>query len=112
MFDSQVKNLILYVLNKNKLKKVKPFHKECMITEESKLPEAIRVIPSPIPRTNNGGISHKLKWANAKIKAETMMPEITPKSFERVGNKIPRNIISSNRGANKVVVTNNRKNDK
>ena len=40
------------------------------------------------------------------------MPEITPKSLERVGSKIPRNIISSNKGANRVVVTNNRKNDK
>ncbi len=59
--------------------------------------EAILVIPNPIPRTNNGGISPKLKWANAKIKAETMMPEITPKFLERVGSKIPRNIISSNR---------------
>ena len=112
MFDSQVKNLILYVLNKNKFKKVNPFHKECIITEENKLPEEILVIPNPIPRTNNGGISPKLKWANAKIKAETMMPEIIPKSLERVGSKIPRNIISSNRGANRVVVTNNRKNDK
>ena len=83
-----------------------------MITEESKLPEAIRVIPSPIPRTNNGGISPKLKCAKAKIKAETMMPGIIPKSLERVGSNIPRNIISSNRGANRVVVTNNKKNDK
>ena len=40
------------------------------------------------------------------------MPEITPKSLERVGSKIPRNIISSNRVANKVVVANNRKNYK
>ena len=40
------------------------------------------------------------------------MPEITPKFLDRVGSKIPRNIISSNRGANKVVVTNNKKNDK
>ena len=83
-----------------------------MITEESKLPEAILVIANPIPRTNNGGISPKLKWANAKIKAENMMPEITPKSLERVGSKIPRNIISSNTGAKIVVVTNNRKNEK
>ena len=112
MFDSQVKNLILYVLNKNKFKKVKPFHKECMITEENKLPEAILVIANPIPRTNNGSISAKLKWANAKIKAETIIPEITPKSLERVGSKIPRNITSSNRGANRVVVTNNKKNDR
>ena len=112
MFDSQVKNYIHYVLNKNKFKKVNPFHKECMITEENKLLEAILVIPNPIPRTNNGGISPKLKWANAKIKAEIMMPKITPKSLERVGSKIPRNIISSNRGANRVVVRNNRKNDK
>ena len=65
-----------------------------------------------MPRTNNGGISPKLKWAKAKIKAETMMPESTPKSLERVGSKIPRNIISSNKGANRVVVTTNRKNDK
>ena len=65
-----------------------------------------------MPRTNNGGISPKLKWANAKIKAEITRPEITPKSLERVGSKIPRNIISSNKGANRVVVTNNRKNDK
>ena len=36
-----------------------------MITEENKLPEAILVIANPIPRTNNGGISAKLKWANA-----------------------------------------------
>ena len=112
MSNSQVKNKILYDLNKNKFKKVNPFHKECIITEENKLPEAILVMPNPIPRINNGGISPKLKWANAKIKAETMMPEITPKSLERVGSKIPRNIISSNRGANRVVVTNNRKNDK
>jgi len=61
LFDSQVKNLILYVLNKNKFKKVNPFHKECIIIEENKLPEAILVIPSPIPRTNSGGISPKLK---------------------------------------------------
>ena len=83
-----------------------------MITEESKLPEAIRVIPSPIPRTNNGGISPKLKCAKAKIKAETMMPKIIPKSLERVGSKMPRNIISSNKGAKRVVVKNKRINDK
>ena len=70
------------------------------------------MIPNPIPSTNNGGISPKLKCANAKMKAEIMMPEITPKSLERVGSKIPRNIVSSNRGANKVVVINKRKNDK
>ena len=54
---------MFYVLNKNKFKKVNPFHKECIITEESKLPEAILVIPSPMPKTNNGGISPKLKCA-------------------------------------------------
>ena len=70
------------------------------------------MIPNPIPRTNNGGISPKLKWANAKIKAETMMPGIIPKSLERVGSKIPRNIISSNKGAKSVVVKNKRINDK
>ena len=70
------------------------------------------MIPNPIPRTNNGAISPKLKWANEKIKAETIIAEITPKFLERVGSKIPRNIISSNRGARRVVVKNNRKNDK
>ena len=40
------------------------------------------------------------------------MPEIIPKSLDKVGSKIPRNIISSNRGAYRVVVINNRKNDK
>ena len=65
-----------------------------------------------MPRTINGGISPKLKWANAKIKAETMMPKIIPKSLARVGSKIPRNMISSNRGARIVVVTNNRKNER
>ena len=82
------------------------------MTEESKLPEAILVIPNPIPRTNNGGISPKLKWAKAKIKAETIIPKIFPRSLARVGSKIPRNIISSNKGANKVVVINKRINDK
>ena len=41
-----------------------------------------------------------------------MMPLIIPKSLERVGNKMPRNIISSNKGAKSVVVTNRRMNDK
>ena len=57
----QVKNLILYVLNKNKLKKVNPFHKECITTEDKRLPETILVIPNPIPKTNKGGISLILK---------------------------------------------------
>ena len=108
----QVKILILYVLNKNKFKKVNPFHKECIMTEDNKLPETILVMPSPIPRTNNGGISPKLKWAKAKIKAETIMPKIIPKSLESVGSNIPRNIISSNKGAKRVVVRNNRIKDK
>ena len=57
----QVKNLNLYVLNKNKFKKVIPFHKECIITEDDSLPEISLVIPSPMPRVNNGGISLILK---------------------------------------------------
>jgi len=35
------------------------------------------VIPNPIPRTNNGGISPKLRCANAKIKAETIMSNLS-----------------------------------
>ena len=83
-----------------------------MITEDNKLPEAILVIPSPIPKTNNGNISPRLKCAKAKIKAETIIPEMIPKFLERVGSKIPRNIISSNKGAKRVVVANKRVNDK
>ena len=51
----------LYVLNKNKFKKVIPFHKECIITEDDNLPEISLVIPNPIPNVNNGGISLILK---------------------------------------------------
>ena len=65
-----------------------------------------------MPRTNNGGISPKLKWAKAKTKAETIMPKTAPKSLERVGNKIPRNMISSKKGAKRVVVANKIINEK
>ena len=82
------------------------------MTDESKLPEAALVIPSPIPKTNNGGISPKLKWAKANIKAEINIPNIIPKSLARVGSKIPRKIISSNKGAKRVVVKNKRKKDR
>ncbi len=76
--DMQVKFYILYVLSKNKFKKVNPFHNECITTEDNKLPETILVIPSPIPKTNNGGISPILKCAKAKIKAEIKMPKFIP----------------------------------
>ena len=65
-----------------------------------------------MPRTNNGGISPILKCAKAKIKAETIIPQIIPKSLERVGNKTPRNIISSKKGAKRVVVINKIMNEK
>ena len=102
----QAENLIFHVLNKNKLKKVNPFHKECIKTEESKLPEAILVIPNPIPKTNKGGISLILKCAKANISEDTKIPKIIPRSLDKIGNKIPRNIISSNSGAKTVVVIN------
>ena len=41
-----------------------------------------------------------------------MMPKITPKFLERVGNKIPRNMISSKKGAKRVVVANKIINEK
>ena len=53
--------LIIYVRNKNKFKKVIPFHKECIITEDDNLPEISLVIPNPTPKVNNGGISLILK---------------------------------------------------
>ncbi len=104
--------MIFYVLSRNTLKKVNPFHKECITIEDIKLPETILVIPKPIPNTSNGGISPILKWANAKIKEEIRIPETMPKSLDKTGNKIPRNIVSSNKGANNVVVKNRRKKDK
>ena len=106
------KTLNLHVLNKNKLKKVNPFQKECITTDENKLPETTLVIPRPIPKTNNGGISNKLKCAKANIKADIIMPRNFPKSLDKMGSKTPRNIISSNSGAKRVVVKNNKINAK
>ena len=108
----QVIELNLYVLNKYKLKKVNPFHRECMITEDDNLPEISLVIPSPIPKVNNGGISLILKWAKAKIKAEIVIPKIIPNSLDKTGNKTTRKITSSNNGARNVVVKNKRINEK
>ena len=56
------------------MRKVNPFHNECIITEEINLPEASLVIPSPIPNTNNGGISLILRCASANIKADVVIP--------------------------------------
>ncbi len=108
----QVIDFNLYVLNKNKFRKVMPFHIECIITEDDNLPEISLVIPSPIPKVNNGSISLILKWAKAKIKAEIVIPKIIPNSLDKIGSKIPRKIISSNSGAKNVVVKNKRKNEK
>ena len=108
----QVIKLNLYVLNKNKFRKVIPFHKECIITEDDNLPEISLVIPSPIPKENNGSISLILKCANAKIKAEIVIPKIIPNSLDKIGNKTPLKITSSNNGAKNVVVNNKRINDK
>ena len=68
--------------------------------------------PNPIPKINNGGISLILKCANAKIKAEIVMPKIIPNSLDNTGSKTPRKITSSNSGARKVVVKNKRVNAK
>ena len=99
-------DLNIYVLNKNKFKKVIPFHKECIITVDDSLPETSLVIPSPMPKVNNGGISLILKWANAKTNAEIVIPKIIPNSLDKIGSKTPRKITSSNNGAKNVVVIN------
>ena len=57
----QGKDVNLYVLNKNKFKKVIPFHKECINIDDDNFPEINLVIPSPTPKVNNGGISLILK---------------------------------------------------
>ena len=70
------------------------------------------VIPSPMPKVNNGIISLILKWANAKIKADIVIPKIIPNSLDKIGNKTPRKITSSNNGAKNVVVKNKSINEK
>ena len=57
----QVIVLNIYVLNNNRFKKVIPFHKECIITEDDNLPDISLVVPSPIPKINNGIVSLILK---------------------------------------------------
>ncbi len=94
------------------MKKVSPFHKECIIIEEANRPDNNLVTPSPTPRINRGGNSLKLKWANAKIIEEEMIPKIIPNSLEKTGNKTPLNTISSKKGASIVVVINNKINAK
>ena len=108
----QVIYLNFHVLNKNKFKKVIPFHKECIIIEDDNLPEISLVIPSPIPNVNKGGISLILKCAKAKIKAEIVIPKIIPNSLDKIGSNTPRKITSSNNGAKNVVVKNKRINEK
>ena len=108
----QVINFNLYVLNKNKFKKVIPFHKECIIIEDDNLPEINLVIPSPTPKVNKGSISLILKWAKAKINAEIVIPNIIPNSLDKIGSKTPLKMTSSNSGAKSVVVKNKRMNEK
>ena len=45
-----------------------------MITDEDNLPEINLVVAKPIPRTNSGGNSFKLKWANAKTNEDIKIP--------------------------------------
>ena len=94
------------------MKKVSPFHKECITIEEAKLPDNNLVTPSPTPSTNSGGNSLKLKCAKAKIKEEEIIPKRIPNSLEKTGNKTPLNTISSKNGASIVVVMSNNKNAK
>ena len=108
----QAIDINLYVLNKNKFKKVIPFHKECINTDDDNLPETSLVIPSPIPKVNNGGISLRLKCAKAKINADIVIPNIIPNSLDKIGSKTPRKMTSSNKGAKNVVVKNKRINER
>ena len=88
-----------------------PFHKECIIIVDDNLPDISLVVPSPMPKVNNGIISLILKWAKAKIKAEIVMPKIIPNSLDKIGSKTPLKITSSNIGAKKVVVKNKSTNE-
>jgi hypothetical protein len=69
------------------------------------------VVPSPIPKVNNGIISPILKCARAKIKAEIVIPKIIPNSLDKIGSKTPLKITSSNIGAKNVVVKNKSTNE-
>ena len=82
-----------------------------MITEEDNLPDISLVVPRPIPKVNNGIISPILKCARAKIKAEIVIPEIIPNCLDKIGNRTPLKITSSNIGAKNVVVKNKRINE-
>ena len=83
-----------------------------MITEDDNLPEINLVVPSPMPKVNNGIISPILKWAKAKIKAEIAIPRIIPNSLDKTGSKTPLKITSSKIGARNVVVKNKRTNER
>ena len=106
------KVFITQVLNKNKLRKVSPFHKECIIIDDVNRPEINLVDARPIPRINNAGSSPILRCAMAKTKDEVRIPKIIPKSLDKIGNKTPLKTISSKNGAKIVVVINNRINAK
>ena len=83
-----------------------------MKTDDNNLPDPILVIPSPIPKTNKGGSSFRLKCANANTNDDIKIPIISPKSLDKTGSKTPLKIISSNNGAIIVVVVNNKINAK
>ena len=82
-----------------------------MITEENNLPDVSLTIPRPIPKIKSGGISLILRCAKAKINEDIVIPITIPRSLDNIGNNTPRKIISSNNGANTVVVKNKRVND-
>ena len=46
--------------------------------DEDNLPEINLVVAKPIPRTNKGGNSFKLRWANAKTKDDIKIPIVLP----------------------------------
>ena len=49
-----------------------------MITDENNLPETNLVVAKPIPRTNNGGNSFKLRCASAKTNEDIKIPIVLP----------------------------------
>jgi hypothetical protein len=74
------------------------------------LRERVYTTPRIIPKVAKGNTSDRLRWARAKTKPLITIADQTGRYRVRDGNKNPRNIISSKKGAATDAVTKNRVN--
>lgn len=80
-------------------KNTKPFHKLCKSIEASKLRDLTNTMPITKPKNVRGSIRCRLKCASANAIALTMIEPHTGKYLVREGNRKPRNMTSSQMGA-------------